>query len=57
MRQLMPSEIAAQKRKTTSDRINALYPNASKKEKSAIWEIVQKCRRLKIKHVVDQYID
>ena len=38
----------------TEGKINTMYPNASKEEKAAIWNIVQRCRRLKIKHIVDQ---
>ncbi len=52
---MLLKEIAKQKKViSTEDKINTLYPNASKKDKAAIWNIVQKCRRLKIKHIVDQ---
>ena len=48
-------EIAKQKKViSTEDKINTLYPNVSDNDKAAIWNIVQKCRRLKIKHIVDQ---
>jgi len=49
---MLLKEIA--KQISTEDKINTLYPNASKKDKAAIWNIVQRCRRLKIKHIVDQ---
>lgn len=49
---MLLKEIA--KQQNTEDKINTLYPNASKKDKAAIWNIVQRCRRLKIKHIVDQ---
>jgi len=52
---MLLKEIAKQKKVIgTADKINAMYPNSSKEEKAAIWNIVQKCRRLKIKHIVDQ---
>lgn len=52
---MLLKEIAKQKKViSTGDKINTLYPNASKEEKAAIWNIVQKCRRLKISHIVDQ---
>ncbi len=52
---MLLKEIAKQKKViSTGDKINALYPNASDNDKAAIWNIVQKCRRLKIKHIVDQ---
>lgn len=39
---------------STRGRVDAMYPNASNKDKAAICNIILRCRRLKIKHIVDQ---
>jgi len=40
--------------KTLKMKTDEKYPDASQREKAAIWNIVIRCRKLKIVHVVDE---